>query len=137
MINVVPCERSHLKSMKGRTIEEVTANPADLSASVSIVKDGVVIGAGGLLYKEEGHYYVWSVLTPECVKNHKVTLHKIGMGFMEEVAPKLGIKQLTAFVLAGFKVGIAWAEVFGFEYEENVLSVLGVPYVQMRRLWDS
>lgn len=144
MIEVVHCERVHLESMKGRTIDEIPANPPDLSASVSIVKkDGknsIVIGSGGLLHVEEGHYYVWSVLTPECVENHKVTLHKIGMKFMEEVAPKLGIKRITAFVLAGFTTGIEWAEVFGFEYEELVpASTMGAlqDHVKMRRIWES
>ena len=138
MISVVHCERSHLESMEGRTIDEVTANPTDLSGSISIVKDGVVIGAGGLTCKEGDHYYVWSVLTPECVEHHKVTLHKIGKKFMEEVAPNLGIKQITAFVIAEFTTGIEWAEVFGFEIEEYVPD--DIPdatrdYVKMRRLW--
>ena len=140
MITIVHCERSHLESMKGRTIDDVTANPDDLSASVSIVKDGVVIGSGGLVRNEGDHYYVWSVLTQECVQNHKVTLHKIGKKFMEEVAPNLGIRQITAFVEVGFTVGVEWAEVFGFEYDEHVLlSALGTQraHVKMRRLWDS
>lgn len=138
MITIVPCERSHLESMKGRTIDKITADPPDLSVSVSIVKDDVVIGSGGLMYREKDHYYVWSVLTPECVENHKVVLHKIGKRFMEEVAPKLGVKRITAFVIAGFTTGIEWAEVFGFEYEAYVPTC--VPgarqdYVRMVRLW--
>lgn len=144
MISIVPCERAHLESMKGRTIDEIPANPPDLSASISIVKkDGensIVIGSGGLLHVEEGQYYVWSVLTPECVENHKVTLHKIGRKFMDEVAPKLGVKQITAFVREGFTAGIEWAEVFGFEYEELVpASTMGAlrDHVKMRWLWDS
>ncbi len=134
MITIVPCERAHLKSMKGRTIEEITANPEDLSASVSIVKDGAVIGSGGLVRKEGDHYYVWSVLTPECVENHKVTLHKIGRKFIDEVAPNLGIKRITAFIVAGFTTGVEWAEVFGFEYEEHVPG-LTRGYVKMGRIW--
>ncbi len=140
MISIVPCERAHLESMKGRTIDVITADPQDLNGSVSIVKDGVVIGAGGLVCKEGHHYYVWSVLTPECVENHKVTLHRIGRKFIDEVAPNLGIRQITAFVIAGFTAGIEWAEVFGFEYEEYVPGhTLSVPrdHVKMRWLWDS
>ena len=138
MITIVPCERSHLESMKGRTIDEVTANPQDLSASVSIVKDGVVIGSGGLVYGEKDHYYVWSVLTPECVEKHKVTLHKIGKKFMKEVAPNLGIKKITAFVIPGFTTGIEWAEVFGFKYKglvPNYAAGVKRDYVKMRWLW--
>jgi len=126
--------------MKGRTIDEITANPEDLSGAVSIIKDKVVIGAGGFAYNEKDHYYVWSVLTPDCVENHKVTLHKIGKKFMEEIALNLGIKQITAFVVAGFTAGVEWAEVFGFEYEEYVPNcVMGTQhdYVKMRRLWES
>ena len=146
MITIVPCERSHLESMKGRTIDEVPANPQDLSASVSIIKsiikddgvtDAVVIGSGGFMYVEEDHYYVWSVLTRECVENHKVTLHKIGKKFMEEIAPKLGIRQITAFVIAGFTTGVEWAEVFGFEYEAYVADPNALQdYVKMRWLWE-
>lgn len=136
MIEVVHCEQSHLASMTGRTIDKIVADPHDLSASVSIIKDGIVIGSGGLLHVEEGHYYVWSVLTPECVKNHKVTLHKIGKKFIEEVAPKLGVKRITAFVIDGFTAGIEWAEVFGFEYEEHMPKLmLQQDYVKMRWLW--
>ncbi len=151
MITIVPCERSHLESMKGRTIDEIVAEPSDLSASVSIIKsivkdDGagnrvvnkVVIGSGGLMYNEPGHYYVWSILTPACVEHHKVTLHKIGKKFMEEVAPNLGIRQITAFVIAGFTAGVEWAEVFGFEYEEYIPDPAArQDYVKMRWLWDS
>ncbi len=139
MITIVPCERHHLESMKGRTIEEITANPEDLSASVSIVKDGVAIGSGGLVCKEGHHYYVWSVLTPECVEKHKVTLHKIGRKFIDEVAPNLGIKKITAFVIAGFTVGVEWAEVFGFEYAEYMPDYMPgaqQDYVRMVRLWE-
>ena len=140
MIEIVPCEAAHLESMKGRTIDEVPANPLDLDGSVTILMNGVAIGSGGLVYKDEGHYYVWSALTAECVENHKVTLHKIGKRFMEVVAPNLGIKQITAFVIAGFTAGVEWAEVFGFEYEEYVPNyVLGSKsdYVKMRWSWDS
>ncbi len=140
MIEIVPCERQHLESMKGRTIDEIPANPPDLSASVSIVKNGIVIGSGGLIHVEEDNYYVWSVLTPECVEKHKVTLHKIGKKFMEEVAPELGIKRITAFVRIGFTTGVEWAEVFGFEREEHVhvvASTFGAlqGHMKMRRIW--
>ena len=136
MIEIVHCERSHLESMKGRTIDVVPANPPDLSASISIVKDGTVIGSGGFTCKEGDHYYVWSVLTPECVENHKVTLHRIGRKFMEELAPKLGIKHVTAFVIAGFTAGVEWAEVFGFEYEEYVpRHLLDAPQDQIKMRW--
>lgn len=145
MISVVPCKRSHLEAMQGHTIEEATANPSDLSASVSIIDyddvgiKGIVLGAGGFVYKEKGKFYVWSVLTPECVEHHKVTLHKVGKGFMDEVAPQLRIKELTAFVLAGFTTGIEWAEVFGFECKEHVEDYTSGErreYVKMVRLWD-
>ena len=143
MITIVPCERSHLESMKGRTIDEVTANPQDLSASISMIRDdgvtdAVVIGSGGFTCREDDHYYVWSVLTEECVENHKVTLHKIGKKFMEEVAPNLGVRQVTAFVIADFTTGIEWAEVFGFEIEEYApddTPDVNRDYVKMRRLW--
>ena len=140
MITIVPCEIRHLESMKGLAINEIPANPQDLSGSVSIIKDRTAIGSGGLIYKEKDHYYVWSVLTQECVENHKVTLHKIGRRFIDEVAPNLGIKQITAFVVADFTAGLEWAEVFGFEYEEHVpASTLGAQqdHVKMRRVWDS
>jgi len=145
VITIMPCELSHIESMSGRAINEIPANPQDLSGSVSIIKDddvtdAVVIGSGGLIYKEKDHYYVWSVLTQECVENHKVTLHKIGRRFIDEVAPNLGIKQITAFVVADFTAGLEWAEVFGFEYEEHVpASTIGAQqdHVKMRRVWDS
>ncbi len=139
MISIVPCERLHLESMEGRTIDERPANPQDLNGSVTILRDGAAIGAGGLVCKEGDHYYVWSVLTKECVENHKVTLHKIGRRFIDVVAPNLGIKQITAFIVAGFTTGVEWAEVFGFEYEEYLPAhVLDAPcdYIKMRWLWE-
>lgn len=138
-IKVIPCERSHLESMKGRTVDKILAEPRSLNASVSLVKnDNIIIGAGGFAYVDEDHYCAWTVLTHDCVKNHKVTLHKIATGFVEEVAPKLGIKKVTAYIVDGFDAGIRWATVLGFEYEEHVpCGTQGAQrdYVKMRRLW--
>jgi hypothetical protein len=130
--------------MQGRIVDEIGAFPQDLSASASMVKtskvkNDVVIGSGGFVLKEDDHYYVWAVLTHECVEKHKVSLHKIGKKFMEEIAPKIGIKQVTAFVIADFTAGIEWAEVFGFERAGIVPPgefIVHRPHVKMRRIWD-
>lgn len=138
MTRVVMCKREHIDAMKGRTIESIVRAPNDLSTSIAILVDDRVIGAGGLSYVWEDCYHVWAVLTPECVRDYKVTLHKTAKTFKDDIVPKFGIKRMTALIVAGYTTGVEWAEVFGFEYEAylpNYGPGASRDYVQMRWLW--
>lgn len=90
----------------------------DSCLAVTGVRDGKIVGCGGIHPVDDFLGEAWLRLSKDCLKHKVDTMRWIrdGMKIVEEVYP---FKQLNASIKSCFKVGARMAERLGFELVEE------------------
>lgn len=90
----------------------------DSGLAVTGVRDGVVIGCGGVHPVNEFHGEAWLRLGKDCLKHKIDTMRWIrdGMKIVEEIYP---FKQLSAVIKSCFEVSARMVERLGFTLVEE------------------
>jgi hypothetical protein len=97
---------------------------------VAILKDGRVIGGGGMFpHPVEDFGVVWSFISPE-LKRHKKFLFKTFRQFLAEFQHALGFDQLQTFVRKGDARDRQFVERLGFEEKDGgeIIEIGGLSY---------
>lgn len=79
--------------------------------AIAVFKDGVLVGAGGLVIMWENVAEGWSIITTQ-LKKSPVSLARVFKKFMRKYCDSFNRIQIT--VLDGFERGAAFAEYLGF-----------------------
>lgn len=102
--------------------QQYTGSIADLSMDLTplseqglawtVEHDGVVIGIGGLTPQWEHRAIVWALLAGD-IGHHFIAIHRAVRRFLTD-AP---YRRIEAHVDVGFKEGVHWMKLLGFECE--------------------
>jgi len=91
-------------------------NLATLGHSVSVVRNGHLLGAGGIVPIWDGLGEAW-VLPSAAVKNHKKTFVRLIRENMERLSDELAFRRVQATARADAPKALRFLEFLGFERE--------------------
>lgn len=91
----------------------------DSGLAATGIKNGKVMGCGGLHPTDMEHAVLWARLSKDC-KNHRIESVRFMKAGLEVLESSFSFKQIDAIVKCGFKEGLRLVRFLGFTHTQIV-----------------
>ncbi len=108
-----PSDHSALAGLYNVFDKEIIASVLTLNPSYIFLKDGKMVGGGGILISRPGHGIVWACFDEE-LRRHPLFLARSCKRQIEHDCHERGITKLKTYVAADFEAGKKFIEWLGF-----------------------
>ncbi len=125
MIKLVPFEAEHLLEFENRdtSMRETLRLAIDkerLGPAFTALKDGRVLGCGGIVLQWPGVATVWMNLSEDLPKKHGLWMTRITKRVLADAIRAFKLHRLEAIVMRDSKVNQRWIKMLGFRKEGGV-----------------